>query len=58
MPEGDAELFQFSVGKQAQGFKVDVILGEDFRILRQPELLEPLLDRLHLSPQRLRPGRS
>src|SRR5262245_40662735 len=49
VPKRDSELLQIAFAQQSQGLEVDVVCGEDLRVLLQTELLEPPPNVLHQS---------
>jgi hypothetical protein len=49
MAERDTQLLQIGIGEQAQGFEVDVVLGEDCTVLFQPELTQSVQQGVHAS---------
>jgi hypothetical protein len=52
MAERDTQLLQIGIGEQAQGFEVDVVLGEDCTVLLQSEFAQPRQQRVHATRPR------
>ena len=48
MPKGNAELLEFGIGEQTQGFQVDVAFGEDCGVTLQAKALEPGRQSVHV----------
>jgi hypothetical protein len=45
MPQrGNPDLLEILLGEQPQGFQIDMVGSERFRVLQQPQVLEPLPD--------------